>query len=103
MYYDPTRVSQLSALEPNIDMIRLAQKQQFRTTLNIEYIDLPGERIPLEDETIDTVVSTFTLGIIPDIAEALRGIGRVMRSDGKLIFFELGLSPNSECKIGKND
>lgn len=97
-HYDVTRISKLYALEPNIGMIRLAQKQQSRTKLNIEYIDLPGERIPLEDETVDTVITTFTLGTIPDITEAMRGIARVLRPDGQLIFFELGLSPDRRAQ-----
>ena len=94
IHYDPTKVGKLYALEPNLGMIRLAEKQQRRTKLNIEYIDLPGERIPLEDETVDTVVSTFTLCTIPDIPTAIGGIARVLKPDGKLIFFELGLSPD---------
>src|SRR5262249_33025551 len=73
-------------------MIRLAERKLQRTKLNVEFIDLPGERIPLEDGAVDTVVSTFTLCTIPGIAEAIRGIGRVLRADGKLIFFELRLS-----------
>lgn len=94
IHYDPTRVTRLHALEPNLGMIRLAHRQQRRTQLNIEYLDLPGERIPLEDKTVDTVVSTFTLCTIPGIEEAIDGIARVLRPDGKLIFFELGLSPD---------
>jgi hypothetical protein len=43
-HYDPTRVTKLYALEPNLGMIRLAERQQHRTNLNIEYLDLPGER-----------------------------------------------------------
>ena len=87
-------MSKLYALEPNLGMIRLAERQAHRTKLNIEFLDLPGERIPLEDETIDTVVSTFTLCTIPGIVDAIQGIARVLRPDGKLIFFELGLSPD---------
>jgi len=98
IHYDPTKVSKLYALEPNLGMIRLAEKQQRRTKLNIEYLDLPGERIPLEDKTVDTVVSTFTLCTIPDIATAIRGIARVLRPDGQLIFFELGLSPDPKVQ-----
>lgn len=94
IHYDPTKVRKLYALEPNLGMIRLAEKQQRRTKLNIEYLDLPGERIPLADETVDTVVSTFTLCTIPDIPTAIGGIARVLKPDGKLIFFELGLSPD---------
>ena len=98
-HYDPTKVSRLYALEPNRGMIWLAERKARRTKLNIEFLDLPGERIPLEDETIDTVVSTFTLCTIPEIAEALKGIARVLKPDGKLIFFELGLSPHP--KVGR--
>jgi ubiquinone/menaquinone biosynthesis C-methylase UbiE len=97
-HYDSTRVNKLYALEPNLGMIRLAQKQQHRTKLNIEFLDLPGERIPLGDGTIDTVVSTFTLCTIPGIMDAIQGIARVLRPDGKLIFFELGLSPDPEVQ-----
>ena len=94
VHYNVTRVDKLYALEPNLGMIRLAQKQGHRTKLNIEFLDLPGERIPLEDESVDTVVSAFTLCTIPNIAEAMKSIARVLKPDGKLIFFELGLSPD---------
>jgi hypothetical protein len=50
-------VSKLYALEPNPGMIRLAEKQRHRTKLNVEFLDLPGERIPLTDGAVDTVVS----------------------------------------------
>ncbi len=94
VHYDPARVNKLYALEPNPGMIRLAQKQLRRTRLNIEFLDLPGERLPLEDATVDTVVSTFTLCTIPGIVEAIQGLARVLKPEGKLIFFELGLSPD---------
>ena len=93
-HYDPTRVNKLYALEPNPGMRRLAERQRHRTKLKVEFLDLPGERLPLEAAIVDTVVSTFTLCTIPGIVEALRGLDRVLRPDGKLIFFELGLSPD---------
>ncbi|MCI0555984.1 MAG: class I SAM-dependent methyltransferase [Anaerolineae bacterium] len=95
IHYDSTKVSRLYALEPSSGMLRLADRQRRNTKLNIEFLDLPGERIPLEDDTSDTVVSTFTLCTIPGIADAIRGIGRVLKPNGKLIFFELGLSPDT--------
>ena len=75
-------------------MIQLAEKKRRETRLHIEFLDLPGERIPLEDATIDTVVSTFTLCTIFGVVDAIRGLARVLKPDGKLIFFELGLSPD---------
>jgi ubiquinone/menaquinone biosynthesis C-methylase UbiE len=95
--YDPKKVSKVYALEPNPGMIRLAEQHR-RTELNVEFLDLPGERIPLEDGSVDTVVSTFTLCTIPGVTEAIRGIGRVLRPGGKFIFFEHGLSPDPRIR-----
>ncbi len=96
--YDSSRVSKVYALEPNPGMIRLAEPQRRRTKLDIEFLDLPGERIPLENSAVDTVVSTFTLCTIPGIADAIRGLRRVLRPSGKLIFFEHGLSPDPRIR-----
>ena len=98
IHYDSTRMSKLYALEPNPGMIRLSERQQRKTKLNIEFLDLPGERIPLEDGSIDTVVSTFTLCTIPGVAKAIQGITRVLKPTGELIFFELGLSPEPDVQ-----
>ena len=97
-HYDPAKVTRLYALEPNPGMIRLAERKRRETKLDIEFLDLPGERIPLEDATMDTVVSTFTLCTISDIAQAIQGLARVLKPDGILIFFELGLSPDTSVQ-----
>ena len=94
VHYDRAKVNKVYALEPNPGMLRHAEKQRLRTQLDIEYLDRPGERIPLADASVDTVVSTFTLCTIPGVVEALQGIGRVLKPGGKLIFFEHGLSPD---------
>jgi len=94
IHYDPKKVSKVYALEPNPGMIRLAEHQRRQAKLNIEFLDLPGERIPLEDASVDTVVSTFTLCTIPGVVDAIRGIGRVLKPNGKFIFFEHGRAPD---------
>ena len=94
IHYVSRRVSQLYALEPNPGLVRLAKRRLQQTNLRVEFLDLPGEQIPLEDNTVDTVVSTFTLCTIPGIVEAIQGIARVLKPDGKLIFIEIGLSPD---------
>jgi ubiquinone/menaquinone biosynthesis C-methylase UbiE len=96
-HYDPARVTKLYALEPNPGMIALAEPQR-PANLAVEYLQLPGERIPLQDASVDSVVSTFTLGTIPDVLTALRGIRRVLQPKGKLIFLELGLSSETAVR-----
>jgi ubiquinone/menaquinone biosynthesis C-methylase UbiE len=87
-------VNKLYALEPNPGMIRLAERKRRGTRLNIEFLDLPGEHIPLEDGAVDTMVSTFTLCTIPELTDALREIRRVLKPEGELLFCELGISPD---------
>jgi SAM-dependent methyltransferase len=98
VYYDPTRVCKLYALEPNPGMRRLAKRQRRRTPLDVEFLDLPGERIPLADEAVDTVVSTLTLCTVPGVVEAIDGIARVLKPGGTLIFIELGLAPDQHVR-----
>src|SRR5512134_2207014 len=78
-HYDPAKVTRLYALEPNPGMLRLAERQRRNTKLHIEYLDLPGERVPLQDRTMDTVVTTFTLCTIPGVVDAIREIARVLK------------------------
>jgi len=93
-YYDPTKVSKIYALEPNPGMVVRAENQRRRTKLDTEFLDLPGEQIPLPDGSVDTVVSTFTLCTIPGAVDAIWRIGRVLRPGGQFLFFEHGLSPD---------
>ncbi|HYM75584.1 MAG TPA: class I SAM-dependent methyltransferase [Candidatus Dormibacteraeota bacterium] len=102
-HYDPAKVNKVYALEPNPGTLRRAEEQRRRTDLRVEFLDLPGERIPLADASVDTVVSTFTLCTIPGVVEAIQGLRRVLKPSGKLIFFEHGLSPVLQCAAGNSD
>lgn len=97
-YYDSNKVNKLFALEPNPGMRRHAETAKAGTKLDIQFLGLPGEKIPLEDSVVDTAVSTFTMCTIPGVKEALRGIGRVLKPGGQLIFFEHGLAPDSSVR-----
>jgi ubiquinone/menaquinone biosynthesis C-methylase UbiE len=94
IHYDTTKIAKLFALEPNPGMIARAKRQEEKTKLDIQYIDLPGERIPLDNNSIDTVVSAFTLCTITGIEQAIQEIARVLKPTGSFIFFELGLAPD---------
>ena len=91
-HYDSRKVLKLYALEPNPEMRRRARKELRRTDLSVEFLSLPGERIPLADHSVDCVVSTFTLCTIGPVHDALSGLLRVLRPGGTLLFLENSLA-----------
>lgn len=93
-FYDQDKVDRLFALEPHKAMRKLAAKRVEASPLDIEFLDLPGEEIPLEDKAVDTVLITYTMCTIPDVAKALEAMKRVLKPGGELIFCEHGASPD---------
>ena len=93
-FYDRDKVRKVWGLEPSEGMRQLARRNLGGANLDLEMIDLPGEEIPLDENSIDTVVVTYTLCTIPDVHKALRGMLRVLRPGGKLLFCEHGIAPD---------
>lgn len=93
-HYDPARVAKVWGLEPSEGMRRKAALRLAASPVPVEWLSLPGEQIPLPDDSIDTVVLTFTLCTIPDWQTALMQIRRVLRPEGRLLFCEHGAAPD---------
>lgn len=94
--YDPGKVEKVYALEPSEGMRHKAQNNLALAPIPVEWLDLPGERIPLPDDSMDTVLLTYTLCTIPDYALALRQMHRVLKPGGKLYFCEHGRAPDAD-------
>lgn len=93
-YYDRARVRRIWGLEPSVGMRRLARDAISRRSLEVELIDLPGEEIPLDDNSVDTVLVTYTLCTIPEVVRALEGMRRVLKPEGELLYCEHGKAPD---------
>ncbi len=94
-YFDRGKVRRVWGLEPSPGMRRLAEEKVSRSDLDVEMIDLPGEKIPLEDDSVDTVLVTYTLCSIDDIRPALSGVRRVLKPGGRLLYCEHGKAPDA--------
>ncbi|MDP5065458.1 MAG: class I SAM-dependent methyltransferase [Haliea sp.] len=94
-YYDSAKVTRLIGLDPSEKSWELAGERAAALPFDVEFLGLPGEAIPLADNSVDTVVVTFALCTIPDPVAALRGMARVLRPDGELLFCEHGRAPDA--------
>ena len=97
-FYDPAQVEMVWGLEPSEGMRRKAAPRIERAPFPVEWLGLPGEEIPLEDDSADTVLLTFTLCTIPDFAKALAQMRRVLKPGGKLLFAEHGAAPDESVR-----
>lgn len=95
-HYDRDKVRRVFGLEPSAGMRRSAQKNIAASDIEVELIDLPGEQIPLDDNSVDSVLVTYTLCTIPDAVTALRGMRRVLKPGGHLFFCEHGRAPDAD-------
>jgi len=92
LQFYPTAVTKVVGVDPSMTSARLARKRIEASSFPVEFIGLSAERLPLADETVETIVTTFTLCTIPDVAGALREMRRVLRPGGRLHFVEHGRS-----------
>jgi len=97
-FYDQSQVEVVYGLEPSEGMRRKALPNLNRSPIAVEWLDLPGEKIPLEDNSVDTVLLTFTLCTIPDWRAALLQMKRVLKPGGDLLFLEHGEAPHETIR-----
>jgi ubiquinone/menaquinone biosynthesis C-methylase UbiE len=91
-----SRVTHVIGLEPSPKLLSMTIRTGHAASLPLELLQASADAIPLENESVDTVVSTWTLCSIPDVTGALAEIRRVLRKEGRFLFVEHGLSPSRD-------
>jgi ubiquinone/menaquinone biosynthesis C-methylase UbiE len=94
--YYPPGMKRVRAVDPAITGRKLAAKRAAASTVPIEFTGVDAQALPVEDASIDNVLSTWTLCTIPDVSRALAEVRRVLRPGGALHFIEHGLSPDAK-------
>lgn len=101
----PPEVTRVYAVEPSElarqradARVEAARTEAARTGADtvptIEQVGLDGASLPLDDDSCDGALSTFTLCTIPDVERALAELRRVVRPGGRFHFLEHGLAPD---------
>jgi ubiquinone/menaquinone biosynthesis C-methylase UbiE len=90
-------VKEILALEPAPKLVAIARCAP-HPSIPVRFIEASAEAIPLDDHSVDTVVTTWTMCSIPQAATALGEMRRVLRPGGKLLFVEHGLAPDESVR-----
>ncbi len=90
----PPQVTRVYAVDPSLVARKLSQPRVDASSAKVEFVGLDGAQLPLDDESVDAALSTFTLCTIPDVTSALSEVQRVLRPGGTFHFLEHGLSPD---------
>ena len=101
-FYEENNIDKLYALEPDKEMLRQAKSVVKEVNFPITFLETGAEKIPLEDDSIDTALLTYTLCTIPDPLAALLEIRRVLKKGGKLVFCEHGMAHENNVKKMQN-
>ena len=92
--YLPATVTRLLAVEPSGRSVELARQRIDATPVDVEVIGLDGQRLPVDDASVDAVLCTWSLCTIPDAIAAVREARRVLRPGGQFHFIEHGAAPD---------
>jgi ubiquinone/menaquinone biosynthesis C-methylase UbiE len=90
----PDHVKRITAVDPHPGVNAKARKRIAESPIEVQHHRISAEQLPMDDESFDTVVCTFTLCSIPDAQQALREMHRVLKPKGRLLFVEHGLADN---------
>jgi len=101
-FYDASKVNKVWGLDPSPEMLDRAKEKARSVNFDVELIGFPGEEIPLENNSVDTVVVTYTLCTIIDVDRAIKEMARVLKPAGELIFCEHGAAPDVSVRRLQN-
>ena len=86
-------VREVIGVDPSEPLLDMARRRVSQAVVPIDLQRGSATDLPLESESVDTVVMTWTLCSIPDPLAALREMRRVLKPGGSMLFVEHGLSP----------
>ena len=90
-----SEVERVYGVEPSLALQEMARRREMAGRTKVEFLSQSAEDpLPLPDQSIDTIVVTWTLCSIPDAPKALAQMKRVLKAHGRLLFIEHGRAPD---------
>jgi ubiquinone/menaquinone biosynthesis C-methylase UbiE len=91
-------VTQIIGIEPSAKLLHMVRAASRQTSVPLDLIEGTAEAIPIDDRSIDTVVTTWTMCSIPALEKALGEMRRVLRPGGRFLFVEHGRAPEPRVR-----
>ena len=92
--YDTDLVKKIVGVDPSAAMHSLAKERINESPVSIEFISADAAEIPLQDQSIDTIVCTYTLCSVSNPQQVLKEVKRLLKPGGKFLFSEHGNAPD---------
>lgn len=85
------------------EMLALAKRNAERGGYtNVEFYQATIDRLPLEDSSVDCVISNCVINLAPDKQAVFREIARVLKPGGRLAVTDIALKRPLPAEIGQN-
>lgn len=97
-FYDKSKVGKVLGLDPSPELQAMAKKRAGEAGIDVDWLALSSERIPLPDNSIDSIVITYTMCSIADVHSALLEMHRVLKPGASMYFSEHGASPDPSVR-----
>lgn len=95
-------VTHLYGVDPSPELLAMARPKLDGLAFSVELLCQPAEQLPLDDRSVDTAVTTWTLCSIAEPGVALCELKRVLKAEGQLLFIEHGFSPDPAVQAWQN-
>ena len=93
-FYNKNNIEQIIGLDPSEELNVLAKRVADDNGIQIDFLINGAEDIELPDNSIDTILITYTLCTIPNLNKSMSEMKRVLKPGGKFIFCEHGIAPD---------
>ena len=97
-FYNKSKIIEIWGIDPSEELNAMAKRVATEENINVKFITSSAEDIPFPNNYFDTVLITYTMCTIPSVLKANEEMRRVLKSGGKMIFCEHGVSPDESIK-----
>lgn len=92
-------VTSLVGVDPSAPLLSMATRSAHHESLAVRLVRGQAESLPILSDSIDTVVTAWTMCSIADIGQATREVRRVLKRSGRWLFVEHGRSVDEHVRL----